>query len=71
MVATKSSTGVSPEVNVKECTSCMPLPSVNKATHSFFETQRRPPEVQNRGISGPTKRTDVLQIFFQKALFNK
>ena len=67
MVATKRSTGVSPEVNVKECTSCMLLPSANKAAHSGFETQRRPPEVQNRGISRPTKRIDVLQFFFQKS----
>ena len=33
--------------------------------HPGFEMS---PEVQNRGISGPTKRTDVLQQFFLKKL---
>ena len=26
-----------PEVNLKECTSCMPAPSANKAAHSDFK----------------------------------
>ena len=38
MLAAKRSAGVAPEVNLKECTSPMPLPSANKASHSGFET---------------------------------
>ena len=30
-----------------------------------------PPEVQNRGITGPTKRTDVIQFFLNKTAFQK
>ena len=49
-LAAKGLAGVTPEVNLKECVICMPLPSMNKAAHSGFE----------RGNSGPTKRTYVL-----------
>ena len=41
ILATKSSAGVTPEVNLRECISHMPPPNANKATHSGFETQRR------------------------------
>ena len=41
MLAGKKSVGVTPEVNLKECTSCMPLPTVNKAAHSGFEIHSR------------------------------
>ena len=58
MLAVKRLAGVAPEVNLKECVTCTPLPSANMAAHSGFETQRWSP---NRGISGPTKRTYVLQ----------
>ena len=66
MLVTKRSAGVAPEVNLRECVMCMPLPSANKAAHSGFETHWREtsPEVQNNGISGPTKRTRVLQKNF-------
>ena len=40
MLAVKRLAGVAPEVNLKEHTSCTALPSVNKAVHSGFETQR-------------------------------
>ena len=65
MLDTERLAGVTPEVNLGECISHMSLPSVNKAGHSGFETQRRPrnPEVQNSGISSPTERTCVLQKF--------
>ena len=39
MLATKRSAGVTPKVNLKECVICMPPPSMNKDTHSGFETQ--------------------------------
>ena len=41
MLATKRSAGVTPEVNLKEFVTHMPLPSANKAAHSGFKTQRR------------------------------
>ena len=43
MLAIKRPAGVAPEVNLMECTShiYMPLPSVNRAPHSGFESQRR------------------------------
>ena len=43
---------VTPEVNLRECVTHTPPPSMNKETL---------PEVQNRVISGPTKRNHVLQ----------
>ena len=64
MVANKRSAGVTPEMNLRECVTHMPLPSSNKAAHPGFETQRR--LHQNRGISGTTKRTHVLQKFKKK-----
>ena len=36
MLVAKTSAGVAPEVNVRECTTCMPPPSMNKAVHSDF-----------------------------------
>ena len=38
MLAAKRSVGVTPEVNLREHTSCMPLQCVNKASHSGFES---------------------------------
>ena len=40
MLATKRSVGVAPEVNLREYVICMLMSSMNKATHSGFETQR-------------------------------
>ena len=39
---------------------------MNKAAHRGLWPLETSPEVQNRGISGPTKRTYVLQLFFLK-----
>ena len=41
MLAAKRLAGVTPEVNLRQPVTCMPLPSANKAAHSGFETQRR------------------------------
>ena len=41
MLAAKKLAGVTPEVNLKEHVTGMPLPSTNKAAHSGFETERR------------------------------
>ena len=40
MLAAKRSAGVTPEVNLREYTSHIPVPIVNKATHSGFEIQK-------------------------------
>ena len=41
MLVAKSLAGVTPEVNLRECVAHMPMSSMNKATLSGFETQRR------------------------------
>ena len=33
MLSTKSSAGVAPEVNLRECVTCMPLPNMNRAVY--------------------------------------
>ena len=55
MLAVKSSAGVAPEVNLRNS-----LHAGNEVPG--FETQDRHHQVQNRGISGSTKRTDVFQL---------
>ena len=58
MLPAKRLAGVAPEVKLRECVTHVPPPSVNKAAHFGFETREETSiEVQNRGISGPTKRT--------------
>ena len=64
MLATKRSVGVTPEVNLREHVTCTPLPSMNTATQSGFEIQRRHHQKLEIGISvAPTKRTYVLYIY--------
>ena len=41
MLAAKRPVGFVPEVNLRKCVTHMPLPSMNKAAHYGFETQRR------------------------------
>ena len=36
MQAAKRSTGVAPEVNLRECVACTPPPGTNKAAHAGF-----------------------------------
>ena len=64
MLAIERLAGVPPEVNLGKCTSCMPLPSVNKATTFGFKKEQMSPEVQNRVISGPIKGHVATQNFF-------
>ena len=61
MLAIKRSVVVAPEVNLTN-----PLQASNEAhkrgTHCGFEIQMQmSPKVQNRGISGLTKKTDVIK----------
>ena len=63
MLATKRSVGVTPEMNIREHVTCIPLPSVNKAAHCGFETQRRLHQKSKTGASvAQQKRTYLLQI---------
>ena len=41
MLSTKQSVGVTPDLNLREHVTQMPLISANKAAHSGFEAQRR------------------------------
>ena len=50
-LAAKRLAGVAPEVNLKECVTCTPLPSTNKAAHYGFETQRRHHQKSTTGVS--------------------
>ena len=50
MLAIKRFAGVAPQVNLRECVTCMPLPSVNKAAHSGFGTQRRCNQKSKTGV---------------------
>ena len=50
-LATKRSTGVAPETNLRERISHMPPPSANKAAHSGFETERRRHQKSKKGVS--------------------
>ena len=58
MLAAKRSAGVVPEVNRKNL-----LHAGYVSNPGFQIYDRRHEKIQNRGISGPTKRTDVLQQF--------
>ena len=64
MLATKRSAGVTPEVNLR-----IPFSVGNEVCKQrdppwLWKLGQMSPEVQNGGISGPTKRTDVLQKNF-------
>ena len=50
MLAIKRLAGVALDMNLREHILCMPLPSVNKAAHSGFETQRRSHQKSKTGV---------------------
>ena len=65
-IPSKRSAGVAPEVSLKECVTCMPPPSANKATHSGFETQRRRHQKSKTGVSvAPQKGLMSSKIFMK------
>ena len=66
MLAAKRSAGVTPEVNLRECVTCMPLPSMNKAAHSGFRTQRRDHLESQAGVSVDGKNDLRSPNFFKK-----
>ena len=65
-LAAKSLARVTPEMNLRECISCMPLPSKNKAVHSGFETQRRYHQKFKTGVSVALQKDLCPQICFLK-----
>ena len=68
MLTTKRSAGVTPDMNLIDCVTHTPPPNANKAAHSgFLYPEKMSPEVQNKGISGSTKRA---LNFFEKVLMH-
>ena len=63
MLTSIQSAGAAPEVNLRNS-----LHAGNKAHKQGIHPGDMSPEIQNRGISGPTKKTYVLQNFFKKDL---
>ena len=67
MLAIYTSKGVAPEVNLRECISCTPPQSLNKAAHSGFETQRRCHQKSETGVSvAPKMDMCPTKIFLKK-----
>ena len=66
MLAIKRLAGVKLEVSLKEHTSCTPLPSVNKAAHSGFETQRRCHQKSKMRVSVARQKEMCPPNFFKK-----
>ena len=62
MLAAKRLPGVAPEVNLREHVTHMPPPSMNKAVHSGFETQRKHHKKSKTGVSVAPQKL-VLQMF--------
>ena len=67
MLATKRSAGVTPEVNLRKCVTCMPLPSGNKAAQSGFETQRRRHQKSKTWVSVASQK----ELMSSKKIFKK
>ena len=64
MLVTKRLTGVTPEVNFRECVIHMPLLSTNKAAHSGFETQRRHHQKSKIGVLVTLKKDFIKVLEF-------
>ena len=62
----KRSAAVAPDVNLRECVTHMPPPSMNKAAHSGFETQMRRHQKSKIGVSvAPQKDLCPPKIFIK------
>ena len=65
VIEAKRLAGVTLKVNLRECLTCMPLPSVNNAACSGFETQGRHHQKSKIGVSvAPQK--DLCSPFLKK-----
>ena len=53
-------------LTLRECASCTPLPSLKKAAHSCFETQRRCYQKSKTGVSVAPSKDMFHQIFLKK-----
>ena len=63
MLVANRSAGVTPEVNLRECVTCMPQPSTNKAAQSGFAIQMRHYQKSKTGVSvAPDKSQICLNI---------
>ena len=69
MLAAKRSAGVAPEVNLHGHVTCVPMPSVNKAAHSGFETEQKCHE-KSKAVA-PQKRHVLQNKFFKKSTLVK
>ena len=68
MQVTKRLAGVTPEVNLRECGTCMPPPSANKATHSGFETRKDVIISQKQGCQWPHRKDLKSSNFFKSKI---
>ena len=68
MLAAKRSAGVAPEVNLRNALHISDEANQSGNPPWLWNRGQSSPEVQNRGISGPTKRTYVLQNFNKRSL---
>ena len=67
MLVTKKSAGVTPEVNLREHVTYMPLERTNNAAHYGFETQRRCHQKSKTGLSVTSQKLLMpSKIFFSK-----
>ena len=66
MLTTEILTIVLPEVNFRENVTHTPLPSVNKAAHSGFETHRRHHQKSKIGVLVDPQKGLMSSIFFKK-----
>ena len=66
MLAIKRSAGVTLEVNLRECTSYMPLPHANKLSTLALKPKEDVTRSPKQGYEWPHKRPCVCQIFFKK-----
>ena len=69
MLATKRLADIAPDVNFRDL--CMPMPNVNKAADSGFETQRRHHQKSKNRLSLAHKKTYVLERFYKQKTFKK
>ena len=66
MVEAKRLAGVTLKVNLRECLTCMSLPSVNNAAYSGFETQGRHNQKSKIGVSMAPQKDLCPPNFFLK-----
>ena len=66
MLPIKRLAGVAPELNLANPLHTASMQVKESTLPLTLNSRQTPPGVQNRGISGPTKRTHVLHFLFKK-----